>query len=416
MLFRCPPISGSFVLVWTQSRETKTASFQNSDSDDRWRDATLSKLKPSEPRSHKSQEKFEDAANVAETVKEENAEDTAQEDVTMEDVAMDTDQFDINMDEADVSMNAIAKLIENVESHTKVNSDEVTINDDTAEEETKSTAEVTIDEDSINENTRRARTNFTKAFKIVSLTLGCLTGALRRAMSMNQQEARAVADPMNIAAHILSKARILVFKGVEHFVYQQLESLQSKNVVPSSMIGSQEPESSSAADTSMTDQALDTTEPSPATDTSLPNHALDTCTSGTSTGTSETDAAMKPLDLLLDDQHGRTLIRNLGPLEIYEGLKKDFPGIMSLKKMAAGKMSLSVPNGDMAANIHTAIRVHFGRLPEFTTTKTSDGVFVHEVRFFNVCILVCIGAVVRCTYFEIMLFNQGPKTSSSLSE
>ncbi|KAF9940001.1 hypothetical protein BGZ65_008581 [Modicella reniformis] len=45
------------------------------------------------------------------------------------------------------------------------------------------------------------------------------------------------------------------------------------------------------------------------------------------------------------------------------------PNVMPLDPNAYKAMSLSVPNADITVNIHTAIRTHFGRLPELITTK-----------------------------------------------
>ncbi|KAF9973521.1 hypothetical protein BGZ65_009213, partial [Modicella reniformis] len=120
---------------------------------------------------------------------------------------------------------------------------------------------------------------FAEAFKRVTLTLGCLTGALRRATSLNQNEALQVAEQINKAVHILSTARILVFKGIEIFVYRHASKDQAANVADLDM----DPSKSSTA------------------------MEIDDSSCGSGSG-------MDPLDLLLDKKHGRTLLRNLGAL------------------------------------------------------------------------------------------------------
>jgi len=381
--------------------------------------ATLKKLKPSEPRPRrKSKDAADVAADVAAEV--ENAI-AAQDDVVMEeeedalfDTTMDTVQYDVTIDEidkGDISMEEITK-VDIVESLTKDDS-----NEDPVDEEAKAAA---IDakqakEKNIARNNQQSQegkkqatsgrpTNkaptpgeskqvknlVTKTFKTVSLTLGCLTGTLRRATSMNQHEARAIADRINIAVHVLSKARILVFKGIEDFIYQELESLKPKVAALSSMVGPHEGESSSSMDTSATNPVLGTSESNFSMDTSVTNPALGSSEPSSAVDTST--STMIPLDLLLNPTHGKTLIRNLGSLivngsidqgrvandppgrqarelakQIYGKLKKDVT--LPLKNMVDGKMSVSVPNAEMAVNIYTAIGVHFGRLPEVITTR-----------------------------------------------
>ncbi|KAF9344550.1 hypothetical protein BGX34_005554, partial [Mortierella sp. NVP85] len=377
--------------------------------------ATLSKLKPSEPRPHKSRRKSEDAADVAADV--ENAI-AAQDDVVMEeedalfDTTMDTVQYDITIDDidkGDISMEGITKvnIVECAADEDAPTKDDS--NEDPVDEEAKAAVidakqakkkNITRSNQQSKERKKQATSSrptnkaptrgeskqvkdlVAKTFKTVSLTLGCLTGTLRRATSMNQHEARAIADRINIAVHVLSKARILVFKGIEDFIYQELESLKPKDAALSSMVGPLE--SSSSMDTSMTNPVLGTSESKFSMDASVTNPAL-----GTSAAV---DTSMNPLDLLLNPTHGKTLIRNLGSLivngsitqgrvsnnphgrqardlakQIYEKLRKDVT--LPLKSMVDGKMSISVPNAEMAVNIYTAIDVHFERLPEVITTR-----------------------------------------------
>ncbi|KAF9946062.1 hypothetical protein BGZ65_010112, partial [Modicella reniformis] len=141
---------------------------------------------------------------------------------------------------------------------------------------------------------------FGRSFKTVTLTLGCLTGTLRRATSMEWDEARQVADRVNKAGHILSKARILVYKGLELFTYHQVTS----KVQSISLLGTSE--SNSAMDTSESNSAMDTSESNSAMDTSESNSAMDTSESNPAAHP-PSSTIMDPLDLLLDKQHGQTL-------------------------------------------------------------------------------------------------------------
>lgn len=197
---------------------------------------------------------------------------------------------------------------------------------------------------------------FDTTFKTVTLTLGCFTGTLRRATSMSKSEARVVADHMDKAVHTLSKTRVLVFKALELFVLREVSSrtpldIEQSNVVPSS-----------SGSTATND---------------LP----------------PSSNSMDPLDLFLNRQHGQTLIRNLISLvlnggidrgkaskdpvgiqarelakSVYQDLKSAFPDVVPLN-VKADDLCLAVAIGDMALNIFTSIRLHFGRLPELLSKK-----------------------------------------------
>ncbi|KAF9346526.1 hypothetical protein BGX34_003829 [Mortierella sp. NVP85] len=97
---------------------------------------------------------------------------------------------------------------------------------------------------------------------------------------------------------------------------------------------------------------------------------------------------MDPLDILLDRQHGKTLVRNLiacflnGSVSIkgkkptdtsqgschrnYNGMKILLPG---LPRLNSPNLPLSIPQEDLSVNIHTAIREQFGRLPLLIVDK-----------------------------------------------
>ncbi|KAI8358157.1 hypothetical protein B0O80DRAFT_275249 [Mortierella sp. GBAus27b] len=191
-------------------------------------------------------------------------------------------------------------------------------------------------------------------------------GTIRRATSMSQDEARAVAERINSAVHTMSMARIMVFKGIELLVYKHLsDKSHSSNMamdLDEQESTSKDPPIISIEDTSM----------------------------------KESDLPMNPLDLLLDRKHGRTLVRNLSALVMngkidrgrtsndpcgkqarelakstYEDLSQVVPGVLPLTPESYKDMHLAVPNADICVNMHTAIRSHFRRLPELITAKMS---------------------------------------------
>jgi hypothetical protein len=190
--------------------------------------------------------------------------------------------------------------------------------------------------------------SFKALFKTVTLTLGSLSGCLRRATNLSSDEVSAVVDRIDKACHLLSVARRLTFQAVEYLVYKTLD---------------EEPEEveSGVAET----------------------------------GVTKKETKMDPLDLILDRSHGCTLIRNLlsiflngpsanqmGPkpksvpakqaqelaAETYGGLKNVLSNLPTLND-AVSPMPLSIPKADLAVEIHTAIREHFGRLPVLVTKK-----------------------------------------------
>ncbi|KAG0231045.1 hypothetical protein BGX31_005657 [Mortierella sp. GBA43] len=193
-------------------------------------------------------------------------------------------------------------------------------------------------------------------FKTVTLTFGCFTGTLRRATSMSKDEARVVADHLDKAVHTLSKTRILVFKALELFVLREVTSRKPSDIEQSDVV----PSSSGST---------------------------------TTNDLSPTNSPMDPLDLFLNKQHGQTLIRNLISLvlnggidrgrtskdahgiqarelakRVYQDLKSAFPDVVPLN-VKADDLCLAVAIGDMALNIFTSIRLHFGRLPELLEKK-----------------------------------------------
>jgi len=188
---------------------------------------------------------------------------------------------------------------------------------------------------------------FQTSFKTITLTLGSLGGCLRRATDLSDSEVSVVVERVNQAVHVLSIARCLVFRALEYFVYKSLDKIVKENAPPK---GKKNAKKSRVKGANKQD-----------------------------------DKGMDPLDILLNGKHGETLVRNLiacflnGSVskrgaqptgtalqvrrlatDIYDDMKRLLP---DLNRLNTTNMPLSIPQGDMAANIHSAIRLHFGRLP-----------------------------------------------------
>ncbi|KAG0200674.1 hypothetical protein BGX31_003999, partial [Mortierella sp. GBA43] len=182
------------------------------------------------------------------------------------------------------------------------------------------------------ENMKTHKNSFQAAFKTVTLTLGSLSGCLRRATNLSGSEISDIVARINEAVHILSITRQVVFKALEFFLYKSLN--EDQHVV---------------------------------------------------------QGQMDPLDLILHKQHGETLVRNLlalvlygsisgcGPRstgialqarklakDIYDDLKEIIP---DLNPTNPNNLPLGIVKADLAVNIRMAIREHFGRLPVLITKK-----------------------------------------------
>jgi hypothetical protein len=180
---------------------------------------------------------------------------------------------------------------------------------------------------------------FQRSFKTVTLTLGAISGCIRRATTLTSEETAAVERRINDAVHIMSLTRSIVFHGIELYVYKSLT-------------------------------------------TTVPRR------------TDELD----PLDLLVHKDHGASFVRNLishilsgspptkGPKakkpatvqakqlanDVYQELKdvlSDLKPTNPPKNKESVEMPLGIPQADMAVNILTAIRQHFGRLPGLIIKK-----------------------------------------------
>ncbi|KAF9346669.1 hypothetical protein BGX34_003720 [Mortierella sp. NVP85] len=226
---------------------------------------------------------------------------------------------------------------------------------------------------------------FKKVVATRTLKLGCIAGAMRRATNMTPGEVQTVTERINAVTHILSRARIIIFKGLETFVFRNLPATSTQDERDSDR--DEDTDTGGIEETSIEDDMSSDDE-----DEDEVEGEDEDDTGGPSTSSSAIPVTMDPLDILLDKQHGPTLLRNLGALvihgtiggrsskdpnaqkarslarEIYNDLEPEMT--LPLKgMMTAGNVSFSVPIADMAAKIHTNIRVHFKRLPVLISSK-----------------------------------------------
>ncbi|KAF9962823.1 hypothetical protein BGZ65_007773 [Modicella reniformis] len=179
---------------------------------------------------------------------------------------------------------------------------------------------------------------FDKTFKTVTMTMGSLTCCIRRATSLDKEHAEQVSKHLDKAVHTSSRARIMVFKALENYIYLKV--------------------------------------------------ARDPVGENSSVST-----ALDPLDLILDPTHGTTIVRNLIALvmnggrdggggttpkapqavaakeiakNIYQELCLVLPGLGAVNPE---DIPLGVPRMEMAVNIHSAILTHFRRLPGLIISK-----------------------------------------------
>jgi hypothetical protein len=171
-----------------------------------------------------------------------------------------------------------------------------------------------------------------KTFQTSTMTLGSITGCLRRATNLTADEAGIIRDRLEAAADILNKTRIMVFKGLELFILNEVRSVPQRS---------------------------------------------------------------EPLDVLLDKKHGYTIVRNLVALvlngaidnrgrptrdpeairarssaqSIYDDLCNELPELKPMK--GSCKIPLSIPQMELAREIHCNLRIHYGRLPETIVTKVT---------------------------------------------
>ncbi|KAK3825871.1 MAG: hypothetical protein J3Q66DRAFT_365588 [Benniella sp.] len=208
--------------------------------------------------------------------------------------------------------------------------------------------------------------DFSKIFKTATMTAGSLSGCIRRATSLDDQQVRSITKCVDNAVHALSQARIIAYWAIEHYLYREVtasttpESTVStvvEMVKPTEPIGLPEP--------------TDPLEPTdPPESTGPPTCAVPPAKAG-------------PLDLLLDSSHGTTIIRNLLSIalgdsghhdtedpqaqeaqrigkDMYHHLKSVLPDLQHVNPDA---IPLGIAVMDLAKEMHTSILTHFRRLP-----------------------------------------------------
>jgi hypothetical protein len=179
---------------------------------------------------------------------------------------------------------------------------------------------------------------FQKVFKTVTLTMGSTTACLLRATSLNREQATQITRRLEDAVHVASRARIVVLKAIEHYLYIKVTESPVEESHPVSV-------------------------------------------------------EFDPLDLILDKTHGTTIVRNLLSLVMSGGTEKDTgataqaSGAIAAKAIAKNiynalcmavpdlepvnpaKIPLSVARMEMATDLHSDIRTHFRKLPELIVNK-----------------------------------------------
>jgi hypothetical protein len=211
---------------------------------------------------------------------------------------------------------------------------------------------------------------FDKTFKIVTMTMGSLTCCLRRATSLNKEQAQRITERLDEAVHVFSRARNIAFKALENYIYLQvtkgakdkqleLEPVEFDPLIPALDLHESAEQDSLEASRMIPPKASN----------------------------------MAPLDLILDRAHGTTVVRNLVTLlmnggdishggavakapeaidaqqiakEIHKELCLVFPDLEAVNPKS---MPLGVPLMELAVNIHSAIRTHFHRLPGLIVNK-----------------------------------------------
>jgi len=211
--------------------------------------------------------------------------------------------------------------------------------------------------------------DFSKVFKTVTMTAGSLSGCIRRATSLDDQQARSITKCVDNAVHALSQARIIAYWAIENYMYREVTE-------------STPPESTVSADV----ETIEPTEPiglpepsDPPESTGLPGNA-------------DPPAKAGPLDLLLDSSHGTTIIRNLlssalgdsGGHEaedpqaqeaqrigkdMYHQLKSVLPYLQHANPEA---IPLGIAVMDLAKEMHTSILTYFRRLPGVIVGKVTN--------------------------------------------
>jgi len=264
---------------------------------------------------------------------------------------------------------------------------------------TASTNEIKLGKDTEGDGASPLKTLYEKTFQTTTLTLGCLTGCLRRATELGEN-AKDVAGCLETAADVLTTTRMITYWCLEHLVVGNLLK-EAERVQEAQHDLSLDPQTETNQDPQV--QSLQTEAIADQQAQHEPPQAEATPDQQAQNGSTQTVASAdqqpgSPLDLLLDRQHGETVIRNMIALvlngkidgrgrtpthpeaiqarelarSVYESMKKLYHDhTLEYWKPTNGtaKLPLSIPQGELAREMHTAIRTHFARLPGVVVAK-----------------------------------------------
>ncbi|KAK3829157.1 MAG: hypothetical protein J3Q66DRAFT_364198 [Benniella sp.] len=244
---------------------------------------------------------------------------------------------------------------------------------------TASTNEIKLGKDTEGDGASPLKTLYEKAFQTTTLTLGCLTGCMRRATELGDS-AKDVAGCLETAADVLTTTRTITYWCLEHLVVGNLLK-EAERVQEAQHELSLDPQTEASEH--------------PQAEANPEQQAQN---GSTQTVASADQQPGSPLDLLLDRQHGETVVRNLIALvlngkidgkgrkpthpeatqarelaqSVYESMKKLYQDHTSQDwkpTNGTAKLPLSIPQGELAREMHTTIRTHFARLPGVIVAK-----------------------------------------------
>lgn len=250
-----------------------------------------------------------------------------------------------------------------------------TVTPKTATQSKVSTKEIKLSKSTEGDGASPLKVLYEKTFQTTTLTLGCLTGCLRRATDLGDN-AKDVAGCLETAADVLTTTRITTYQCIEYLVASNLLAVQAP-VHQDNPLG---PQIEASADQQAHSLQIEPSSQDESTETEV---IVD---------------QQQPLDLLLDRQHGETIVRNVIALVLNgridgRGRKATHPEAVQAREVAqsvyddmkrlyrdqtsedwvptnsSAKLHLSIPQGELAHEIHTAIRTHFARLPGVIVAK-----------------------------------------------
>ncbi|KAF9342436.1 hypothetical protein BGX34_008164, partial [Mortierella sp. NVP85] len=168
---------------------------------------------------------------------------------------------------------------------------------------TASTNEIKLGKDTEGDGASPLKTLYEKTFQ-TTLTLGCLTGCMRRATQLGDNT-KDVAGCLETAADVLTTTRIITYWCLEHLVVGNLLK-EAERVQQAQHELSLDPQTEASQDSQTqhppeVEQGHQAQHEHPQTEVSP-----DQQTQNGSTQASSDQQAVPPLDLLLDRQHGET--------------------------------------------------------------------------------------------------------------